>query len=298
MSLQQLVEHFNGNFSKEHECDFHPFVLKNNKVTGIFGIAHITSQFTPVHALHGSQLIEGYTAQAIATSGETPPVKIAKINKLLEKTLNKPAHVRSIVTFDRLCRTVNLLNYLEVARTNNFLITEVDPRHILSIPYNHGAYFEEIIIYSGLKTKNIVISLAITGVHEAHNSQLLQGLNNYRECGYKIALNVGHLISADKAISFINKISPDYVIVSAPNENYANFNLNSSLMLALKNLKNITHSLGGKTILKNIKQSEQGLCAAQIGFDLIEGDYYESQPNFHGIVIKNNHDISNHIYSG
>lgn len=275
MSLQQLVDHFNDTFAQEHQCNFHPFVLNNNKVTGVFGIAHINSKFTPIHTAYDFHLIEGYAAQAIASTEEKSQIKTAKVNRLLEKTLNKPGHVRSIISFDRLCRTVNLLNYLPLANNNNFLITEVDPYHILSIPYNHGAYFEEIIVYSGLKTQNVVISMTITGVHELHYPQLLKGLNNYRECGYKIALNIGRLISADKTILFINQLSPDYVIVTAPNESYSCLSLNSSLMAALQHLKELTASLGGQIMLQDVNKPEQGLCAAQIGFDLVEGAYYK-----------------------
>lgn len=297
MSLQQLVENFNERFAQEHECDFHPFVLSNNKVTGIFCIAHITSQFTPLHNVYDTFLIEGgYAAKAIISTDEMPAAKTAKINRLLEKTLNKPAHVRSIVTFDRLCRTVNLLNYLELAHNNNFLIMEVDPRHILSIPYNHGAYFEEIVVYSGLKTQNIVISMTIAGVYQEHYPQLLQGLNNYRECGYKISLNVGHLISADKTISFINQLSPDFVIVTAPNDSYNNMDSNSSLMSALRNLKKQVNSIGGKTILKDVRNSEQALCVAHIGFDLVQGDYYDEAPAFHTSLVTYKRNIENHDY--
>lgn len=277
MSLQQLVEHFNDNFEKEHVCDFRPFVIRNNKVKGIFGIAHITSQFAPIHPLNNQNLIKGYASQAIAAADEARPFKKDKVNRLLAKTLNKPAHVRSIVSYDRLCRTVNLLNYLTLAEPHHFLITDVDPRHILSIPDHHGAYFEEVIIHSGLKTQNVVISMSITGVHQAHYPQLLAGLNNYRKCGYKFALNIGHLISADKTIAFINQLAPDYVIVAAPHADYNNFNFDSSLMVALRNLKTLTSSLGGKMILKNVKSSEQIACAEQIGFDFIQRGYCEKQ---------------------
>lgn len=288
MSLQQLVEHFNDNFEREHDCDFRPFFLNDeHKVTGMFGVAHITSQFTPLHTVYDTVLIEGgYAAQAIVSTDKMPPIKTAKINRLLEKTLNKPAHVRSIVTFDRLSRTVNLLNYLELAGKDNFLITEVDPRHILSIPYNHGVYFEEIIRYTGLKTENVVISMTLTGVHQEHYPQLLQGLKNYRERGYKIALNIGHLISADKTISFINQLYPDFVIVTAPNDSYNSLNLNSSLMTALHHLKELTSLSAAKTIFKDVTNAEQALCAVHIGFDLVQGDYYETAPEFYTNMAK------------
>lgn len=277
MLLQQLVEHFNHSFAQEHDCDFQPFVLNNRRVTGLFGIAQISSQFTPIHTPANSQVIAGYAAKAVISNDENRKVKI---DKLLTKTLNKPAHVRSIVSFDRLCRTVNLLNYLELASYYNFLITEVDPRHILSISYNHGAYFEEVIVYSGLKTQNVVISMTIEGVHQEHYPQLLQGLKNYRECGYQIALNIGHLISADKMLTFINQLAPDYVIVAAPHESYASLTANSSLITALQNLKKLIGSLAGKTILQNVTQPEQALIAVQIGFDLVQGAYYETLPEF------------------
>lgn len=279
MQLQQLVNHFNSNFAQEHECDFQPFVLNQNTVKGIFGIACIGSEFTSVRSCADNwQLIAGYAAKTLITNNANRPAKAEKIKRLLDKTLNKPAHVPSVTTFDRLCRTVNLLNYLELSTCHNFLITEVNPHHILSLSYNHGAYFEEIIVYSGLKTQNVVISMTTTGIHPAHYPKLLQGLENYRECGYQIALNVGHLFSADKNIALIKELVPDYVIVSAPNERYAGLNLNSSVMTALRRLKELTASLGKQIILQDVEQPEQDWYAMQIGFDFVQGSYYENLP--------------------
>jgi EAL domain-containing protein (putative c-di-GMP-specific phosphodiesterase class I) len=279
MPLQNLVDHFNNNFAQEHECDFRPFLLNANKVSGTFGLAHIESEFSPVRMLANPHLITGYAAQAIASTHEMGEVKAAKMKRLLTKTLNKPAHVRSIVSFDRLCRIVNLLNYLSLAHDDNFLITKVDPHHILGIPYNHGAYFEQAVGYSGLKTQNIVISMMITGVHQIHFPQLLKGLNNYRDHGYQIALNIGNLVSADKTINLIKQLCPDYIIVTAPNESYASLGLNASLTKAFRHLKELTAVLHGKMILQEVKQPEQELCATQIGFDLVQGVYYEKLPD-------------------
>jgi len=296
--LQSLIDYLNETFEKEHECNFHPFVLKNNKVTGIFGIAHISSEFFPIHSLYGARLIEGYIAQSIASTHETQPFKAARVNKLLKKTLNKPAQVRSIVTFDRLCRIVNLLNYLTLPSNDNFLISEVNPGYILSIPYNHGVYFADIIIRANLKLENIVISMTTVGIHQEHYPQLLKGLSNYRMLGYKIALNMGHLSLTDKKISFLNQLAPDYVIVDSPNVNQSMLNFNSSLVDTFRYLKKLTISSGGKMILKNVKSPEQSVFASQIGFNLVMGDCYENSSEFQGLVINNKHDISSHIYSG
>ncbi len=275
MSLQQLVDHFNHNFAQERQCDFRPFVLKDNQVTGIFGIAHLKSEFTPIRTLFNTDVIAGYAAQAFASTDEVRQVKTAKIKKLLTKTLNKPAHVPSIVSFDRLCRTLHVLNYLALAQHSHFLITEVDPRHILGIPYNHGAYFEQVIVYAGLKTQNIVISMTITGVHQLHYPQLLKGLNNYRECGYKIALSLGYLLTADKAIELIKQLSPDYIIVNSPNENYTQLGLESILLESYNYLRELMTAIGGQVIMQHIEQPGQIIMAKMAKFDLVLGNYYQ-----------------------
>jgi EAL domain-containing protein (putative c-di-GMP-specific phosphodiesterase class I) len=296
MSLQQLVDHFNNNFEQERQCDFRPFVLKDNQVTGIFGIAHIKSEFIPIRTLFNTDVIAGYAAQAFASTDEVRQVKTAKIKKLLTKTLNKPAHVPSIVSFDRLCRTVHLLNYLALAKHSHFLVTEVDPRHILGVPYNHGAYFEQVIVHAGLKTQDVVISMTITGVHQLHYPQLLKGLTNYRDCGYKIALNLGYLLAADKAIELIKQLSPDYIIVNSPNENYSQLGLESILLESYNHLRELMSAIGGKVIMQHIEQPEQIIMAKMAKFDLVLGNYYQefSWPNKD---VKLKQDVPNYDYA-
>jgi hypothetical protein len=44
-----------------------------------------------------------------------------------------------------------MLNYLPMSHLGKTLFVEVDPRHILSVKKDHGAYFEEIIIKCGYR---------------------------------------------------------------------------------------------------------------------------------------------------
>ncbi len=272
MSLEQLVDHFNTKFTQEHQCDFRPFLLKQNSVTAIFGIAHLKSEFSPIRVVFDTDLIAGYAVKLITSNNTVKPIKSVKIKKLLEKTLNKPAHVPSIITFDRLCRTMHLLNYRALANQHNFLIADVDPRHILGVPYNHGAYFEQVIIQAGLKTQNVIISMSTTGTHQLHYPQLLKGLNNYRECGYKIALNIGYMISADKTINLIKQLRPDYIIVKTPNENYLELTGHSVLLSSLTYLRGLMTYLGGKIIMQQVESPEQIFIANKVGCDLIQGN--------------------------
>ena len=86
--------------------------------------------------------------------------------------LRNPADFQSIINLDRLCRTIHMLNYLIYSHNGGMLFLDVDPRHILGIQQDHGAYFEEIIIKCGLATRNVVISMTINSFYALHHDQL------------------------------------------------------------------------------------------------------------------------------
>lgn len=290
MSLQILVNHFNEKLAQEQGFEFHPFVLDENKVSGLWGKNRLNTVLNPIRCATNSQLIVAHAAQLIVTSHFFHRRPLLDIENLLScESGEQLTHFSLITNFDRLCRTVHLLNSLAVSDTDSLLFLEVDPRHIIGVKYDHGAYFEEIIIHCGLRTKNVVISLAASGIHEEHHNHLLQGLNNYRDCGYKIALNLGHFISSDRALSLIQQLNPDYVSLTAPNENDAN--LNVSLTRALHHLKEWVSSLGGQLIFQEVRQTEQALTAIEIGLDLVQGIYYEKSPNAGLSLVKHKHKL-------
>jgi EAL domain-containing protein (putative c-di-GMP-specific phosphodiesterase class I) len=278
MLLQQIVNHFNDRFAQEQGFNFCPFILQAGAVSGLFGKKRLNSVLTPLRSIKNPHLILGHTAKIVTTTNFFHQQQTVDIENLLsgEPGLHSVS-LNSIINFDRLCRTVHLLNFMNLSHTDSLLFLEVDPRHIIGIKHNHGAYFEEIIIECGLQTKNVVISLAASGIQQTHHDLLLRGLNNYRECGYKVALNVGHLISAEPVLNLIKALAPDYVSVSAPYRTAAR--LNPSLSSALQNLTRLVCSLEGQTILQEINQAEQALVAAQVGIDLVQGKVYEKTPD-------------------
>jgi EAL domain-containing protein (putative c-di-GMP-specific phosphodiesterase class I) len=282
MSLQQLVDYFNDRFSQEHGFNFRPFILQSGSVSGLFGKNSLNSVLAPVRDRQNPNFVVGHKAQLVTTPHFFHQQHSFEIENLLScEPGQQQITFSSIINFDRLCRTVHLLNWLGIRYRDSFLCLEVDPRHIIGVKEQHGAYFEEIITHCGLQTKNIMISLSASGIHEVHHHELLNGLNNYRELGYKIALSIGHLISADRILNLIRLLSPDFVIVTAPHKNYGSLAPNSTPFVALQRLKEIIAGLGGQVIFQDIKYPEQELCAAQLDFDFVQGAYYEklSKPN-------------------
>jgi hypothetical protein len=154
------------------------------------------------------------------------------------------------------------------------LFLEVDPRHILGIKQDHGAYFQEVIAQCGLETKNVVIVLAVNSQYARYYQELINGLANYRRRGYQISLNFDCLAQESETFDLIAKISPNYVSLSARNlENHVH---DDSLLAKLQQLQTRVASVGGQTILQQIDEKKSDLLARNTGFDLVEGGYYRA----------------------
>ena len=274
MPLQHLVEYFNDRLGREHRSSFRPFVLQEGKVSGLFGPIRIDSSFAPLRETLKPTVILGHKAQISVAPNNTQHLYANEIETLLANNSVSAADFESIINFDRLSRTVHMLNYLTLAHLQGSLFLEVDPRHILGIKQDHGAYFQDVIAGCGLETKNVVVVLAVSSQYARYYQELINGLDNYRRRDYQIALKFEYLGDESEAFKLIAKISPNYVCISARNlEGQAH---DDRLMAKLRQLKTQVASGGGKSILHQIDEKKSDLLARNIGFDLVEGSYYSA----------------------
>ena len=294
MPLQHLVEYFNDRLGREHRSSFRPFILEEGKVSGLFGPIRIDSFFAPLRQTLKPTVITGHTAQITVAHNKTQPLYTNEIENLLANNSVPATDFESIINFDRLCRTVHMLNYLTLAHLQGVLFLEVDPRHILGIKQDHGAYFEEVIVQCGLETKNVVIVLAVNSQYARYYQELINGLENYRRRGYQIALKFDYLAQDSDVFDLIAKISPNYVSLSARNlEDQVH---DDTLQAKLQQLKTQVASTGGQSILQQIDEKKSDLLARNAGFDLVEGGYYRaiafdylshSKPGHYGLNASN-----------
>ena len=274
MPLQHLVEYFNDRLGREHRSSFRPFILEEGKVSGLFGPIRIDSFFAPLRQTLKPTVITGHSAQITVAHNKTQPLYTNEIENLLANNSVPATDFESIINFDRLCRTVHMLNYLTLAHLQGVLFLEVDPRHILGIKQDHGAYFEEVIVQCGLETKNVVIVLAVNSQYARYYQELINGLENYRRRGYQIALKFDYLAQDSDVFDLIAKISPNYVSLSARNlEDQVH---DDTLQAKLQQLKTQVASVGGQSILQQIDEKKSDLLARNAGFDLVEGGYYRA----------------------
>jgi len=167
-----------------------------------------------------------------------------------------------------------MLNYLTLSHLQGMLFLEVDPQHILGIKQDHGAYFEEVIAQCGLETKNIVIVLTVYSQYARYYQELINGLDNYRRRGYQLALNFDCLAEESEALDLIERISPNYVSLSA--RRMLDRAQDDTLLAKLQQLKTRVTSVGGQCILQQIDEKKSDLLARNTGFDLVDGGYYRS----------------------
>ena len=274
MPLQHLVEYFNDRLGREHRSSFRPFILEEGKVSGLFGPIRIDSFFAPLRQTLKPTVIVGHTAQISVAPNKTQHLYESEIEALLANNAVQASDFESIINFDRLCRTVHMLNYLTLAHLHGVLFLEVDPRHILGIKRDHGVYFEEVIVRCGFETKNVVIVLAVNSQYARYYQELIKGLDNYRRRGYQIALKYEYLPQGDEQADFIANISPNFVSVSARNmEDQAH---DDNLQEKLRQLKKQVASTGGQTILQQIDEKKSDLLARNTDFDWVEGGYYRA----------------------
>lgn len=272
MPLQSLAEYFNDRLGGEHRSCFRPFVLEDGKVSGIFGPIRIESDFLPLRQCLKPIQQVGHIAQIKVSTYEPRQLFTSEVDILLANDSVSASEFESIINFDRLCRSVHMLNYLPLAHLQGGLFLDVDPRHILGIKQDHGAYFEEIINRCGLETNKVVIVLAFSHQYSRFYLDLIKGLKNYRSRGYQLALKFNHFAEEDLKFDLIKKLSPDYLCLSARDLEHVR---DSNLLVNLHELQTLMTSIGGRSILQQIDNKKSALLARKIGFDWVEGSYYE-----------------------
>lgn len=250
--------------------DLDEYALTNTKQQGLvcsFMGMNLSSAFQPVLQADGK--VVGREALLRASTfehGELTP----------ESAFNHAVEARRLVQFDRLVRTIHLLNHARSFAEHELLFLNVHPRLLTSVS-DHGRTFEQILHYYSVSTSRVVIEIKESAVKD--EARLEEAVNNYRSLGYKIAVDdFGTAYpSLDRVINLqpdslgrILKLRPDFI------------KLDSALLRAgdaVYGLANTFHSVGTQIIVTGIETPEQLGIARNAGADLLQG-YYLGHPEF------------------
>ncbi|RFC32605.1 MAG: EAL domain, c-di-GMP-specific phosphodiesterase class I (or its enzymatically inactive variant) [Candidatus Nitrotoga sp. MKT] len=236
--------------------------VQENDVRANFIGLQLRSVFQPIFNLATNALF-GYEAllRAFDLKGNAiaPPIAF-KQAEVAEK----------LVKFDRLCRTLHTLNYLNMGSSKELLFLNVHPELLVAVN-SHGKIFERVLHNHSLPTDKVVIEINESAVSQ--DDLLNDAIANYRERGYKIAID-----DFGKEHSNINrlcKFSPDYVKLDTSIIHLAEHN--NRMQRILPKLVEIINELGAEVIIEGIETQSQLELAQHAGVQLVQG-YFLGRP--------------------
>lgn len=175
-----------------------------------------------------------------------------------------------LVQFDRVSRTLHVLNFRQIYAENGLLFLNVHPK-LLTAVNSHGKVFERILHANSVPTDRVVIEIPEGLVEQ--DKQLDEAIENYRDRGYHIAID--DFGKENSNLDRLWKISPEYVKLDVSIIQGAEHN--TKLRKVLPNLINLIRDIGAKPIIEGIETQTQLNIAVQSGGTLFQG-YFLGRP--------------------
>lgn len=171
-----------------------------------------------------------------------------------------------LIKFDRIARTLHVLNFRQIYADHGLLFLNVHPQLLLNVT-SHGKVFERILHTYSVPTYRVVIEIPDSQIED--EQQLLQAIDNYRDLGYRIAIDgfgLGH-----SNLSRLWRLAPEFVKLDnsliQDTESYPH------LENILSRLVDVFNSLGTRTIFKGIETQKQLDIAANSHNTLLQGNF-------------------------
>jgi EAL domain-containing protein (putative c-di-GMP-specific phosphodiesterase class I) len=199
-----------------------------------------------------------------------------------------------LVLFDRLVRTLHLLNYAAVFNEQELIFLNVHP-HLLTNVNDHGRVFEQILHHHSVPTSRVVIEIKESAV--ADETRLTEAVKNYRSLGYQIAVDdfgatqssIERILNPhrryDRLVTNNGYAELDRVLALQPDI----VKLDGAVIRAAEQtpgassviygLVNIFHSIGAQVVIEGIETARQLEIARNTGADLLQG-YQLGRPAF------------------
>ncbi len=169
-----------------------------------------------------------------------------------------------LVEFDRVSRTLHVLNFRQIYAENGLLFLNVHPKLLISVN-EHGKVFEGILHANSVPTNRIVIEIQEGLVEQ--DKQLAEAIDNYRERGYQIAID--RFGSKKSHIDRLWKFSPDFVKLDL--HLIQNAESNERVRKLLPGLVKMIRDLGAKPVITGIETQAQLDIAIETGSTLFQG---------------------------
>lgn len=169
-----------------------------------------------------------------------------------------------LVQFDRVSRTLHVLNFRQIYAENGLLFLNVHPKLLIAVNA-HGKVFEKILHSNSVPTDRVVIEIQ-EGLIE-QEKQLTDAIDNYRDRGYRIAID--RFGSTQSHIDRLWKFAPDFVKLDLGLIQKAE--QNERVRRILPGLIRMIKDLGAQPVITGIETQAQLDIAIESGAVLIQG---------------------------
>ncbi len=219
---------------------------------------HLNSAFQPIYDSEAGDL-HGHEALLRPSLGGTLPSSPEFAFSYAEQS-NK------LVQFDRVSRSLHVLNFRKIYDTSGLLFLNVHPTLLISVNA-HGKVFERILHANSVAIERVVIEIKEALV--AQDKQLQEAIENYRDRGYKIAID--SFASQHSHIDRLWKFSPDYVKFDLSLIHAAE--AQPRVQKVLPSLVQLVKDSGAKPVFTGIETQRQLDIAIASGGNLIQGNF-------------------------
>ena len=175
-----------------------------------------------------------------------------------------------LIQFDRVARTLHVLNFKQIYAENGLLFLNVHPKLLVSVN-THGKVFERILHANSVPTHRVVIEIKESEIEQ--DKQLSEAIDNYRDRAYRIAID--GFGGKKSHIDRLWKLSPDFVKLDLSIIQQAEGN--PRVQRILPGLINLIQESGAKAVVTGIESQTQLDIAIESGALFVQG-YFLAKP--------------------
>ncbi|MFZ3087714.1 MAG: EAL domain-containing protein [Methylotenera sp.] len=217
---------------------------------------HLNSAFQPIYDIQAGDLY-GHEALLRPSLG-------GELSSTPEFAFTYAEQAGKLVQFDRVSRTLHVLNFRQIYAENGLLFLNVHPKLLLSVNA-HGKVFERILHSNSVPTDRVAIEIQEGLIDQ--EKQLAEAIVNYRDRGYRIAID--RFGSTQSHIDRLWKFTPDFVKLDLHLIQKAEQNERVSKILP--GLIKMIKDLGAQPIVTGIETQAQLDIAIETGSTLVQG---------------------------
>ncbi|MBM3117515.1 EAL domain-containing protein [Jeongeupia naejangsanensis] len=227
----------------------------------------LSSVFQAIHAPDGRVVGEEALLRASVRHKPLPPLTAFEYAE----------SQRKLVAFDRLCRTLHLLNDAGHADRAQTLYLNVHPKMLTEVSDRHGAVFQDILESLDSKPSRIVLEIGEDEIAESDINRARAALQSYRSRGYRIAIDDFGRRHAN--LDRLWQLEPD--VIKIDRSLIGEAESSPRLRRALPKLVELLHELGGEVIVEGVETETQRQIAIDAGADALQG-FLLDEPRWRG----------------